>query len=182
MNNTNCWPGTNIVRADVQPLAAVDERPASAAEARPSPIELLNRALGIARAALRRCEREYYAALRNHSPSLAGAALVHANEAKIHKDRVGSRIVELGGKSEAVETKANDGATATLVPRAPTSLAILIDQDVAADRAASASLREIARCFADVDPTTQTLLAEIIAGVEERAGNLEVLLETRPAA
>jgi bacterioferritin len=107
---------------------------------------------------------------------------VHANEAKIHKDRVGARIVELGGKSEPVETKASDGAAATLVRPAPTSLATVIDQDVAADRAAIASLRAIAQCFAEVDPTTRALLDEIIAGVEERAGNLEELLKRRPAA
>src|SRR5512147_1837767 len=146
MDISNCWPGTNIVRCDVQRLSAGEQAPAAPGEPGGTPIELLNRALGIARAAIRRCEREYYAALRHHSPSLAGAALVHANEAKIHKDRVGARIVEFGGKSEPADANPEAGVTATLLPRT-SSLAALIDQDVAADRAASASLREIQQCF-----------------------------------
>ena len=180
MSDATCWPGTNILRRDVQLLSAMEETTQPLAAPAPAPVELLSRALGITRAAIRRCEREYYAALRHHSPSLAGAALVHANEAKIHKDRVGARIAGLGGSSEASDANADDGATATLVPRAA-PLATLIDQDVAADRAASASLREIQQCFV-ADPTTHALLEEIIAGIDERAGNLEELLERRPAA
>lgn len=179
MNNAT-WPGTNILRRDVQRLQSPGSTPETAATPAPAPIELLNRALRVTRAAIRRCEREYYAALRHHSPSLAGAALVHANEAKIHKDRVGARIVELGGESEPADANAEPAASATLLPR-PSSLAALIDQDVAADRAASASLREIQRCFV-ADPATRALLEEIIAGIDERAGNLEELLERRPAA
>src|SRR5512144_1219810 len=174
MDNSNCWPGTNIVRRDVQRLSAGEQAPNAPGETGGTPIELLNRALGIARAAIRRCEREYYAALRNHSPALAGAALVHANEAKIHKDRIGARILELGGKSEPVDAKV-DGPSATLLPRGG-SLANLIDHDVAADRAAIDSLREIAQCFAAADPMTHMLIDEIVAAIEERAGTLEQLL------
>lgn len=175
MDSENSWP--NVPMADGEPFRVVaDDEAASADNAA---IAELNHALAIARAALRRCEHEYYAALRYHSPALASVALVHANEAKIHKDRIAARIAELGGASQGADSIPSASRPK---PRASASIATLIDADVAADAAAIASLRDIDAFFAPRDPVTRELLDAVIAGCEERARNLAKLLESRPAA
>src|SRR5437868_369146 len=63
-------------------------------------VKVLNQTLLIAHIAVLRCKRQYRLALRHHSPPLAADALEHANEAKLHADRITERILQQGGKPD----------------------------------------------------------------------------------
>src|SRR4051812_13154375 len=74
------------------------------------PIRVLNQALAIAQHTVLACKQRYHVALRCHSPPLAAAALEHANDAKLHANRIGERIARLGGTPDAPpETLPNAG-------------------------------------------------------------------------
>jgi len=180
MDNHLSLSGTRLRPADLLPP---DTGRASAADGEHDAamaIRLLHEALTIARSVAVRCERQYCAALRIHSPRLAAAALEHANEAGLQAKSLGSRIAALGG--------ALTGQAAIGAPRIPEnprdghSLVAVIGGYLVADHATIESYRQIATLMDQCDRPARVLLEGIVAGEEERASHLAALLEQASAS
>jgi bacterioferritin (cytochrome b1) len=144
-------------------------------------IELLNRALAITQAVVRRSERQYVAAARDHSPAVAAAALEHGNDAKINADRIRERIGELGGETEVADLTPHAAIArrANGEPR-DESLCALIGRHLDTERDTVASYREIAAFFAAFDPATRALIEDIASDAEQRARELAGLQSEIP--
>jgi bacterioferritin (cytochrome b1) len=182
MNHHDVRPAAATVRADAPPAggaaaAARGGDPDQGAIA----IELLHQALAIAQAVVRRSERQYVAAVLDHAPAVAAAALEHANDAKIHADRLAERIGDLGGEREVCDLTpyAAIGCRAS-EPRAEESLSALLGRHLATERDTSASYREIAAFFATFDKGTQALIEDIASDAEQRARELAGLQREIP--
>lgn len=174
MNDHAFWPGTKMLRSLARPEGTDDARGSTNVRTTTT-IDLLNRALSIARTGAMRCEWQYFAALRNHSPALAAAALEHANEALDHAERISERIVKLGQKPDAVPASTARGREAN--QRDGNSLVTMIGQHLAADRATINSYREIAALFKTLDPASQQLIDDIVSAEEACAGHLADVLD-----
>jgi bacterioferritin len=171
MNDQTFWPGTKMLRT----ISRRRDSDFAADEGAATAIDLLNRALAIARVGAMRCERQYFAALRNHSPTLAAAALEHANSALSHAERIAERIAKLGTKPSA----STDDSPSTQKSRGAngSSLPALMTQHLAADRATINSYREIATFLGSFDRTSQQLIHDIICAEEAAADHLASLLD-----
>jgi bacterioferritin (cytochrome b1) len=139
-----------------------------------SAIVLLTQALALANRDIERSKRQYQMGLRYHSPQLAAAALVHANEARIHAHRIIERIVALGEKPDPM---AGEGFTRASRQRKSASLDAVVrgelrDSDAAIDR-----YRKIAAYFATADRDTAELMKGIVADEEACASELAGVLD-----
>ena len=175
MNNHLSLSGTRMRPGDLLPRGTGNASAADGGDYSALAIRLLHDALIIARGVAARCERQYCAALRNHSPALAAAALEHANDARLQADSLGARIAALGGTPAAPP-----GAGAPrnpLEPRDGNSLVAVIGGYLVAEHATIESYRRIATFMEPCDRTTQALLESIVCGEEERASQLAALLE-----
>jgi len=178
MESLASWTDANALRRDSRPRGTGDAGAMGAAGndgETATTIKVLNQALTIARVVALRCRRQYFAALRGHSPALAAAALEHANDARVHAERISERIAELGGKSEV-----SPDPSAPLGPseqRDGITLVAVISDHLAAERAAIESYREIAAVAVPSDPTTKRLIEDIVSGEEECASDLASLLD-----
>ncbi len=140
----------------------------------------LNQALAVAREISLQCERQYFAALRHHSPAMAVAALEHANVAQIHTDQISARIVDLGGSPGGL-------AGATAAHRSAdqcngNSLVAVIGDHVAAQRASIESYRRIAAELAPLDPSTNALIENIISKEQDCTDVLASVLDAGTGA
>jgi len=133
-------------------------------------LKLLNQALRIAHLTVLRCKRQYRIALRHHSPPLAAAALEHANDAKLHADRIAERIDQLGGKPDPAPDALPHRSR--IDPQKSDPAIVVIGEHLTASRAAVESYTEIATFFAAFDPVTQKLMEEIGANEQERGDDL----------
>jgi bacterioferritin len=92
----------------------------------------------------------------------------------VHAALIAARIKQLGGKPEmdpavvaqASHTEYKEG----------TSLADMLREDLAAERIAVTTYREIVRYFGQDDPTSRTMMEAILAEEEEHADELADLL------
>ncbi len=144
-------------------------------------VKFLNQALSIAQQTVLACKQRYHVALRYHSPPLAAAALEHANDAKLHANRIGERIAQLGGTPDpAPETLPQRGRG-----QSGDVLLATIREHLTASRAASDSYGDLAHFFAAFDDDTRKLLDDIAANEHERGDDLERLrdaMTAQPAA
>lgn len=141
-------------------------------------VRVLNQALAIAHHTVLACKQRYHVALRWHSPPLAAAALEHANDAKLHANRISERIAQLGGApSPQPETLPHTGRS-----HAGNVLLATIREHLTASRAASESYAELGHFFAPFDDDTRKLLDEIAANEHERGDDLERLRDGMSAA
>jgi bacterioferritin (cytochrome b1) len=174
MINQAFWPGTKMLRGHSRLRGMHDAGAAGSDDSTAMTVKLLNQALTIARVGALRCERQYFAALRSHSPALAAAALEHANEAQTHADRISRRIAELGGKLDSpIDAPAPRVASEQ---RNGHSLVAMISHHLATERATIKIYREIAVGFAPFDRPSQKLIEQIISYEEECASDLARLL------
>ena len=175
MNPHLSLSGTRMRPGDLLPKGTGGASAADGDGTRAMAIRLLDEAQMIARGVAARCERQYCAALRNHSPALAAAALEHANDARLQADSLGARIAALGGTPAAPP-----GAGAPrnpLEPRDGNSLVAVIGGYLVAEHATIESYRRIAKFMEPCDRPTQALLEGIVSGEEERASQLAALLD-----
>jgi len=113
-----------------------------------------------------------------HSGPVADEFLEHAKAEQEHADRIAQRIVQLGGTPNL----SPDG----LLSRSHTeyvqteNLGQMIRENLIAERIAIDSYREIAAYFAPFDPTSRTMIEEILAEEEEHADELADLLRGLP--
>jgi bacterioferritin len=139
-------------------------------------LKLLNEALATEIVCVLRYKRHHHMAKGIHAQAVASEFLEHAVEEQQHADTLAARIVQLGG--------APDFAPDGLLSRSHSeyvegeSLVDMIREDLVAERIAIDSYAEMIRYVADSDPTTRSLLEDILAKEEEHAEDLANLLAT----
>jgi len=99
----------------------------------------------------------------------------HADEEREHMGMIAERINQLGGTPnfdpEGLATRA-----ASQYGPGELDLVAMIKENLIAERIAIAHYRELIRFFGDKDPTTRTMLEEILATEEEHANDMHDLL------
>ena len=143
-------------------------------------IQMLQGALATELVCVLRYKRHYYVAKGIKARFAATEFLEHATEEMNHADRLAERIVQLGGEPDLDPDGLSQRAHAQY--HAGTEITEMITEDLVAERIAIESYREMVQFIGDRDPTTRTLLEEILASEEEHADDLTDLLEGEPKA
>ena len=138
-------------------------------------VRVLNEALATEIICTLRYKRHYFMAKGIHATAVEQEFLEHAAEEQRHADMIAERIVQLGGEpnfdpdgmsmrshSEYVEGK---------------DLVDMIKEDLVAERVAIDSYNEIIRYLGHDDPTSRSMMEEILAKEEEHAEDLASLLQ-----
>ena len=177
---SNTPEGTTALELDEQALEAARRDIGDGAVTpsygpwRESIVKLLNDALATELVCVLRYKRHHFTARGLASPAIADEFMVHANEESAHSDRLAERIVQLGGEP--------DYAPATLLERShadydeATELQAMVRANLVAERVAVESYRQMIQLIGDKDPTTRSLLEEILRDEEEHADELADLL------
>ena len=139
-------------------------------------IRLLQEALATEIVCVLRYKRHYFMAQGIHAQAVAAEFLQHANEEQGHADMVAQRITQLQGEPnfnpEGLATRSHseyvEGG----------SLVEMIREDLVAERIAVESYSEIIRWLGDDDPTTRSMIEEILKKEEEHADDLSKMLMT----
>ena len=138
-------------------------------------VRLLNDALATELVCVLRYKRHHFTAHGMNSPAIAAEFMVHANEEAGHADEIAQRIVQLGGDP--------DFSPVTLLARSharydsSSDLREMVRANLAAERVAIESYRQMIALIGDKDPTTKRMLEGILAVEEEHADELKDLLE-----
>jgi bacterioferritin len=137
-------------------------------------IGILNEALATEIVCVLRYQFHYFMATGIHSAAVAEEFRQHATEEQEHANRIAERIKQLGGKPEMNPALVAQTSHTQYVEG--TSLADMIREDLVAERIAIDTYREIVKYFGDQDPTSRTMMEEILAKEEEHADELADLL------
>lgn len=137
-------------------------------------LKLLNDSLATEIVCVLRYRRHHFMAKGLYSASVAGEFLVHSNEEQGHADQIAERIVQLGGEPDFSPDGLVSRSHAEYV--AGDSLADMIKEDLAAERIAIDSYRDIIQYLGDKDPTTRRLMESILAVEEQHADEMADLL------
>lgn len=138
-------------------------------------IEILNEVLATEIVCVLRYKQHYYMASGIDGERVAEEFLQHANEEQQHADWVAERITQLGGKPNLSPEGLATRAHAEYVEGE--SLADMIREDLVAERIAIETYSEIIRWLGDDDPTTRTLIEDILKQEEHHADDMASLLE-----
>jgi bacterioferritin len=141
-------------------------------------LKLLNEALATELVCVLRYRRHHFMASGIHGKSVGAEFLVHSNEEQGHADLLAARIVQLGGEPDFEPDGLSRRSHAEYV--AGTTLTEMIKEDLVAERIAIDSYRDMILYLGDQDPTTSTLLKQILAVEEEHADELADLLKGLP--
>jgi bacterioferritin len=137
-------------------------------------IEVLNASLATEIVCVLRYKRHYFTADGLDAQPVAQEFLQHANEEQQHADWIAQRIVQLGGSPnfnpEGLATRAHSQYDEKK------SLLEMIREDLIAERIAIETYAEIVRWLGTDDPTTRTLMENILKMEEEHADDLRSLL------
>jgi bacterioferritin len=157
--NIEKGPVTSAYRADLKRVIAV-----------------LNEVLATELVCVLRYKRHYFTASGINAQAVAAEFLQHANEEQGHADSVAQRIVQLGGSPnlnpEGLATRSHSQYDEKA------SLVDMIREDLVAERIAIETYLEIVRWLGNDDPTTRSLIEDILKVEEEHAEDLSTLLET----
>jgi bacterioferritin len=137
-------------------------------------VGILNEALATEIVCVLRYQFHYFMATGIHSAAVAEEFRQHATEEQEHANRIAERIKQLGGKPEMNPALVAQTSHTQYVEG--TSLADMIREDLVAERIAIDTYREIVTYFGDKDPTSRTMMEEILAKEEEHADELADLL------
>jgi bacterioferritin len=137
-------------------------------------IGILNEALATEIVCVLRYQFHYFMATGIHSAAVAEEFRQHATEEQEHANRIAERIKQLGGKPEMNPALVAQTSHTQYIEG--TSLADMIREDLIAERIAIDTYREIVTYFGDKDPTSRTMMEEILAKEEEHADELADLL------
>ena len=137
-------------------------------------IGILNEALATEIVCVLRYQFHYFMATGIHSAAVAEEFRQHATEEQEHANRIAERIKQLGGKPEMNPALVAQTSHTQYIEG--TSLADMIREDLVAERIAIDTYREIVKYFGDKDPTSRTMMEEILAKEEEHADELADLL------
>ena len=143
-------------------------------------ISVLNEVLATETVCTLRYRNHYFTAKGIHSSGVEDEFLQHANDEQAHADQVAKRITELGGTPNlnpeglATRSHAQYGTGERLED--------MIKEDLIAERIAIATYSEIVRWLGNDDPTTRSMIEQILAVEEEHAEDmLNLLDEMKPA-
>ena len=137
-------------------------------------IGILNEALATEIVCVLRYQFHYFMATGIHSAAVAEEFRQHATEEQEHANMIAERIKQLGGKPEMNPALVAQTSHTQYIEG--TSLADMIREDLVAERIAIDTYREIVKYFGDEDPTSRTMMEEILAKEEEHADELADLL------
>lgn len=135
-------------------------------------LRLLNEALATKLVCVLRYKGHYYMAAGIHTQAVAAEFLEQANEEQGHADLIAERIVQLGGAPDMNPDGLLSRSHSEYV-EGP-DLIDMIRENLAAERVAVDSYREMIEYLGDDDPTTRRRLEEILAAEEGRAEDLRV--------
>ncbi len=138
-------------------------------------ISVLNEVLATEIVCFLRYKNHAYMARGIHGPQVAAEFQEHAAEEMGHADKVANRIDQLGGMADL------DPATLTSRSHAEyqegETLTDMIREDLVAERIAVETYSEIVRWLGNDDPTSRTMMEEILTKEEEHADDLAKLLQ-----
>ena len=137
-------------------------------------IGVLNEALATEIVCVLRYKFHYFMATGIHSSAVAAEFLEHANEEQEHADRIAVRIKQLGGKPLMHPAVVAQTSHSEYVEG--NSLADMIRENLVAERIAVETYREMVKFFGEADPTSRTMMEDILAKEEEHADELADLL------
>ena len=166
----------NIEEIRARARQKLEEGPVTA-EYRPDreqAIGILNEALATEIVCVLRYQFHYFMATGIHSAAVAEEFRQHATEEQEHANRIAERIKQLGGKPEMNPALVAQTSHTQYIEG--TSLADMIREDLVAERIAIDTYREIVTYFGDKDPTSRTMMEEILTKEEEHADELADLL------
>jgi bacterioferritin len=166
----------NIEEIRVRARQKLEEGPVTADYRldREQAIGILNEALATEIVCVLRYQFHYFMATGIHSAAVAEEFRQHATEEQEHANRIAERIKQLGGKPEMNPALVAQTSHTQYIEG--TSLADMIREDLVAERIAIDTYREIVKYFGDQDPTSRTMMEEILAKEEEHADELADLL------
>lgn len=167
---------TNIEAIRARARQKIEEGPVTADYQldREQAIGILNEALATEIVCVLRYQFHYFMATGIHSAAVAEEFRQHATEEQEHANRIAERIKQLGGKPEMNPALVAQTSHTQYIEG--TSLADMIREDLVAERIAIDTYREIVKYFSDKDPTSRTMMEEILAKEEEHADELADLL------
>lgn len=137
-------------------------------------IRLLNEALATEVICILRYKRHYFMTAGISARHVKARFLQHVTEERAHADQLVERIAQLGGKPELsperllIRSHAEDVEGESLVE--------MIRADLLDERIAIESYRAMIAAIGSDDPTTQQVLARILAQEEAHAENLASFL------
>ncbi len=137
-------------------------------------VATLNIALATELVCVLRYRRHHFMAKGIHSHATAAEFLVHSNQEQGHADLLAERIVQLGGEPDFSPDSLSQRSHAEYVEG--TTLAVMIRENLVAERIAIDSYRHAISSLGEHDPTTRRLLETILAVEEEHADELAGLL------
>jgi bacterioferritin len=175
MNNTHKLTDVPTLRSQARKHVERGAVTAGYSADRQQVIKLLNEALATEIVCVLRYRRHHFMARGIHGQSVGAEFLVHSNEEQGHADLLAARIVQLGGEPDFSPDQLSQRSHAEYV--AGDTLAQMIRENLVAERIAIDSYRDMVLYLGDQDPTTSTLLKEILAVEEEHADELADLLE-----
>lgn len=139
-------------------------------------IAVLNEALATELVCVLRYKRHYYMAKGIDSEPVAQEFQQHAAEEQAHADQIAQRIIQLQGEPNFSPDGMTSRSHSEYVEGG--SLVDMIREDLVAERIAVESYSEIIRWLGNDDPTTRSLMEEILKVEEEHADDLSNMLST----
>jgi bacterioferritin len=137
-------------------------------------IDILNEALATEIVCVLRYMHHYFMATGVHGKGVADEFKEHADAEREHADRIAERIQQLGGKPDFNPKSLVERSASQYVEGE--TLADMIREDLIAERVVIEVYTDMIRHFGDKDPTTRTIIEEILADEEEHASDLADLL------
>jgi bacterioferritin len=139
-------------------------------------ITVLNEALATELVCVLRYKRHYYMAKGINAEPVAQEFLQHATEEQGHADQIAQRITQLQGEPNFNPEGMTSRSHSEYVEGG--SLVDMIREDLVAERIAVESYSEIVRWLGNDDPTTRSLMEQILKVEEEHADDLSNMLAT----
>ena len=137
-------------------------------------IGLLNEALATEVICILRYKRHYFMTAGSSARHAKAKFLQHVTEEREHADQLVERILQLGGKPELSPERLLTRSHAEHIEGE--LLVEMITADLLDERIAIASYRDMIAAIGSDDPTTQQVLARILAQEEAHAESLADLL------
>ncbi len=139
-------------------------------------ISVLNEALATELVCVLRYRRHYYMAKGINAEPVAQEFMQHAIEEQAHADQLAQRITQLQGEPDFNPEGMTSRSHSEYVEG--NSLVDMIREDLVAERIAIESYSEIIRWLGNDDPTTRSLIENILKAEEEHADELSNMLAT----
>jgi bacterioferritin len=137
-------------------------------------IAILNEALATEIVCVLRYMHHYFMATGVHAKGVADEFKEHADDEREHADSLAERIQQLGGKPNFDPKGLLERSVSQYVEGE--TLAEMIREDLIAERMVIEVYQEMVRYFGSNDPTTRTLVEELLRKEEEHASDLSDLL------